>query len=190
MVYGEGVFDGEVDSNHPAYVKWMAMLGRCYSPHHQKRDPSYTGVTVCEDWKLFSNFYTWLQSWDGWEALEIDKDVIGGRIYSPKTCLMISGDLNKFLAYRKRPGKLVGCYYERDRNKWKASIKVPNEKHKNYAKTLGRFETELDAHLCWLSEKIKYLMRFYETEDARVVPHLKSMVSKMEYHLSNKKVLV
>ncbi len=107
MVYGQGIFDGDFKvgsgKNMDArYVKWMAMLGRCYCPVQQKRDPSYEGVTVCEEWKTFSNFYTWLQTWDNWENLELDKDIIGGRVYSPDTCLLITQELNKFLSYQKK----------------------------------------------------------------------------------------
>lgn len=185
MVYGQGIYDGDVvvrpkgGAMHPAYMKWMAMLGRCYCPVQQKRDPSYEGVTVCEEWKKFSNFYAWLQTWDNWENLELDKDIIGGRIYSPSACLMISPELNKFLSYKKKQGKLAGCYYEKDRQKYKASIKGEGRK----SITLGRFEIELDAHLCWLQAKMMDLQRFFNTESEIVVPHLKAMGLDMLKHL-------
>lgn len=184
MVYGQGIFDGDFKvgsgKNMDArYVKWMAMLGRCYCPVQQKRDPSYEGVTVCEEWKLFSNFNAWLQTWDNWENLELDKDIIGGRVYSPSTCLMISPELNKFLSYQKKQGKLAGCYYEKDREKYKASIKGEGRK----SITLGRFETEIDAHLCWLRAKTLKLQEFFNTESERVVPHLKTMGMNMLQHV-------
>jgi hypothetical protein len=184
MVYGQGIYDGDIVVRptggvmHPAYMKWMAMLGRCYCPVQQKRDPSYEGVTVCEEWKLFSNFYAWLQTWDNWDNLELDKDIIGGRVYSPSTCLMISPELNKFLSYQKKQGKLAGCYYEKSREKYKANINIDGK-----VKTLGRFETELDAHLCWLRAKTLKLQEFFNTESERVVPHLKTMGLNMLQHV-------
>lgn len=183
MVYGQGIFDGDFKvgsgKNMDArYVKWMAMLGRCYCPVQQKRDPSYEGVTVCEEWKLFSNFNAWLQTWDNWENLELDKDIIGGRVYSPSTCLMISPELNKFLSYQKKQGKLAGCHYEKSREKYKANINIDGK-----VKTLGRFETELDAHLCWLRAKTLKLQEFFNTESERVVPHLKTMGLNMLQHV-------
>lgn len=183
MVYGQGIFDGDFKvgsgkSMDARYVKWMAMLGRCYCPVQQKRDPSYEGVTVCEEWKLFSNFNAWLQTWDNWENLELDKDIIGGRVYSPATCLMISPELNKFLSYQKKQGKLAGCYYEKSREKYKANINIDGK-----VKTLGRFETELDAHLCWLRAKTLKLQEFFNTESERVVPHLKTMGLDMLQHV-------
>ena len=188
MVYGHGIFDGDITVRspegvmHPAYMKWMAMLGRCYSPCQQVRDVAYHGVTVCDDWKLFSNFYSWVQTWDNWENLELDKDVIGGGVYSPVSCLMISGNLNKFLAYRKKTGQRVGCNYEKDRKKYKAHIKVDGR-----IITLGRFDTELEAHLCWLKAKAEQLTKFFETEDKRVVPHLKALYNDMLEHIEQRK---
>lgn len=187
-VYGEGINDlkGECTLPNskqmtPHYIKWMAMLGRCYAPYQLARDPCYEDVEVCEEWKAFSNFYAWLQTWDNWENLELDKDIIGGRVYSPSTCLMISPELNKFLSYQKKQGKLAGCYYEKDREKYKANIKINGK-----VKTLGRFETELDAHLCWLKAKSELLLQFFNTESQDVVDNLKSMYFKMEEHINKK----
>ncbi|CAA7332726.1 Hypothetical protein MEKHABCG_00169 [Escherichia phage vB_EcoM_UP17] len=188
MVYGHGVFDGSITARspegvmHPAYMKWMAMLGRCYSSCQQARDVVYHGVTVCEEWKLFSNFYSWLETWDDWENSELDKDLMGGGVYSPDTCLMISGNLNKFLAYRKKSGQMVGCNYEKDRKKYKAHIKIGGR-----IITLGRFDTELQAHLCWLKAKAEQLTKFFETEDQRVVPHLKTLYNDMLEHIEQRK---
>lgn len=188
-VYGEGINDLEGECTlpnskkmTPHYLKWMAMLGRCYSPCQQSRDIAYHGVIVCEDWKLFSNFCYWLKTWKDWEGLELDKDIIGGRVYSPDSCLMISGNLNKFLAYRKKKGQMVGCNYEKDRKKYKAHIKVDKR-----SITLGRFDTELEAHLCWLKAKAEQLTKFFETEDERVVPYLKMLHNEMLEHLEQRK---
>lgn len=191
-VYGEGINDLEGESTLPGsrkltphYMKWMAMLGRCYSPCQQERDPCYNGVTVCEEWKLFSNFYSWLQTWDNWENLELDKDIIGGRVYSPDTCLLVTGDLNKFLAYRvskRSHGTMVGCSYEKDRKKYKAHIQRDGR-----VITLGRFNTEIEAHLCWLKAKAEQLTKFFETEDERVVPHLKALYNEMLEHVEQHK---
>lgn len=183
-VYGGGIFDGgcvvrDKYGTHPAYIKWMGMLGRCYAPYQLQRHPSYEDVEVCEEWKTFSNFYTWLQTWDNWENLELDKDIIGGRVYSPSTCLMITPELNKFLSYQKKQGKLAGCSYEKDRKKYKAVIQGEGRK----SITLGRFETELDAHICWLRAKMLKLQEFFNTESERVVPHLKTMGLNMLQHV-------
>lgn len=40
-----------------------------------------------------------------------------------------------------RDGRLVGCYFNKAKGKWQASIKIDGHR-----KSLGRFETEKDAH--------------------------------------------
>jgi hypothetical protein len=41
----------------PTYNTWMAMIGRCTRPSHEKF-PIYggRGITVCDRWKVFENF--------------------------------------------------------------------------------------------------------------------------------------
>jgi hypothetical protein len=41
-----------------AYERWKAMLQRCLNPQ-SKSYPHYggRGITVCEDWRSFENFY-------------------------------------------------------------------------------------------------------------------------------------
>lgn len=96
---------------------------------------------------------------------------------------MISPELNKFLSYQKKQGKLAGCYYEKSREKYKANINIDGK-----VKTLGRFETELDAHLCWLKAKSELLLQFFNTESQDVVDNLKSIYFKMEEHINKKLV--
>ena len=77
---------------------------------------------------------------------------------------------------------MVGCNYEKDRKKYKAKIRI-NER----IITLGRFDTELEAHLCWLKAKAQQLTKFFETEDQRVVPHLKTLYNDMLEHIEQRK---
>lgn len=189
-VYGVGVYDGKEAVTvggkvNKAYSKWSSMLGRCYSEAQLKRDPSYVGVIVCDEWLTYSNFELWLKSHKDWDTLEVDKDIKGGGLYSPETCLMISPELNKFLSMKKQKnGQLIGVGYEKDRGRWKASISNPASKKKV---TLGRFDSELAAHLCWLKTKMEYLHRFYETESEAVVTELKKLSLDMATHIEEKK---
>lgn len=188
-VYGVGIYDGKeaitIDGKiNKMYSKWSSMLGRCYSEAQLKRDPSYNGVTVCEEWLTFSNFETWVKLHPDWETKEIDKDIKGVSLYSPESCLMITPELNKFLSMKKqKTGNLIGVGYEKDRRKWKASISSPVTGKKI---TLGRFDTELDAHLCWLSAKREYLHTFYGRESSCVVPSLEKLSADMQAHLDKK----
>lgn len=44
----------------PYYVKWHAMLNRCYNARYHKNKPTYIGCYVCEEWLTFSNFKAWM----------------------------------------------------------------------------------------------------------------------------------
>jgi hypothetical protein len=44
-----------------------------------------------------------------------------------------------------------GCYYQKERNKWSASIKVNGKR-----KFLGRYDTEQEAHQVYVEAKEKY----------------------------------
>jgi hypothetical protein len=45
-------------SHLPIYLNWQTMIQRCKNPKHPKY-PTYgaRGITVCERWKVFENFY-------------------------------------------------------------------------------------------------------------------------------------
>lgn len=64
---------------------WIAMRSRCYNP----KCPVYkwygaNGVTICEHWKEFKNFYNDMQP--SYKAgLQIDR-VKGAKVYSKDTC--------------------------------------------------------------------------------------------------------
>lgn len=65
----------------PYYTTWHNMISRVYSGH--KNCSAYHDVVVCEEWLLFSNFKSWMETQD-WEGKELDKDIFGdGKLYSP-----------------------------------------------------------------------------------------------------------
>ena len=105
-VFGIGVSDmGPVNSTaegkqvmHPAYNAWKRLLSRAYCPKFKAKNLTYEGVTVCDEWLTFSNFYRWWQAMyvPGWD---LDKDirVPGNKMYSPEACAFIPRSLNTAL---------------------------------------------------------------------------------------------
>lgn len=86
LVYGVGVNDleygscsyinlGGIQIEHQFYHKWRSMIARCYDQNTQKRQPSYEGCTVSEEWVLLSNFKTWFELWYK-DGFELDKDLL------------------------------------------------------------------------------------------------------------------
>ena len=111
LIYGVGINDADytVDTNSggkrkkcKAYTAWTSMLCRCYSDKYQQQFPSYKGCSVCDEWRLFSNFKKWFYAQPGNETYVLDKDLLvaENKIYSPETCLLIPVKVNSFLTER------------------------------------------------------------------------------------------
>lgn len=98
---------------------WRNLMSRCYN----KNNPRYstyggTGVTVCERWHNFENFYNDAPKIEGWvEELrhswvkDLDKDYkqgfnIENKVYSLETCMWIDSNLNR---RKQRHNKAVIC---------------------------------------------------------------------------------
>ena len=78
------------------YNSWHSMMNRCY----RKSNVAYkyyggAGITVCDEWKNnYQNFLDWSLA-NGWEeGLHLDKDIKGGKIYSPQTCSWVTREEN------------------------------------------------------------------------------------------------
>lgn len=148
----------------PYYTKWFSMLERCYSVKYQARQPTYIGCTVCEEWLLFSNFKSWMETQD-WEGKQLDKDIInrGNKIYSPLNCVFLSQPVNLFISERtKSRGQYpIGVhFYKRDGN-FSASCKNPFTKKKEH---LGYYDDPQVAHLVWLERKKTFAKQLAEKE--------------------------
>jgi len=168
LVCGVGVMDikggsqiivNGVVKKCPIYSRWVIMLRRCYNPNRtQYFENSYKDVTVCDEWLTYSNFKGWVLNQE-WVGKDLDKDLISpsSREYSPKTCCFITHKLNLALSAEKssKGDSLIGCYWRTDRNKFQANISLGDK-----VKYLGRFDTELEAHLVYLIARIKYLKTF------------------------------
>jgi hypothetical protein len=114
-----------------------------------------------------------------WEGKQLDKDlkVLGNMVYSPDTCLFISPDLNRFLNenHNSRGEFPIGVYLK---SEGRYGCICGKKYH-------GYFDTILDSHLQWISEKIKYIDEFIETSDNDVKIALENFKSVLQYHLEN-----
>lgn len=123
------------------------MLTRCYSDKYIKNQ-NYIDCYVCDEWKNYQNFAKWYSehkyalSKD--DSLELDKDikVIGNKIYSPDTCLLLPHRLNTIVLDRKndRGNYALGV------QKIKSGAYIASCNGVNGEKIyLGRFESEEEA---------------------------------------------
>jgi len=164
LVGGWGINDLNIPARNPLYEKWKKMIYRCVLPH----DKSYSkyggaGVTICPEWKNFSNFYQWASQYD-WEGKEIDKDLLvnNNKIYSPNTCCFLSRPVNTFLT-----GLTHGST-----NEYPPGVSLnPNQsKLKPYKaqccdltgrqKFLGRYKTPLEAYKAYVEYKSKLTLKY------------------------------
>lgn len=184
-VFGVGVNDSESTVYHITngksyackhYEIWTNMLRRCYSEKCQKRHPTYVGCSVDPEWHIFSNFRSWAET-KNTKGTQLDKDIIfpGNKVYSPESCVFITGALNSFLtnSARKRGQFLIGVSLHKRSNKFISHCNDPFKSKKEY---LGLFESETEAHEAWRSRKQQHAISYANMQtDDRVSEALRKM---------------
>lgn len=95
------------------YSVWYEMINRCTNPEHPKyRFYGGVGVVVCDEWvDSFKLFFDWATSNGYKQGLHLDKDMGGGKIYSPQTCRFVTIKENQ----RSRKNTI---YVEYDGKRW------------------------------------------------------------------------
>lgn len=175
MVQGIGINDagykikrsenGVIVWKCPFYERWANILQRV-SNNWATIKPTYAGVTVCDDWKLFSNFRRWMVDQD-WEGKELDKDILhpSKRLYSPETCVFVPRCINSFILDKNSSGYMSGVkWYEPS----KCFISSCSNPLTMKCKSLGYFSDELVAHLVWKEHKLKIIPQLcqkYQVEE-------------------------
>ena len=154
MVCGIGIYDDNTPiSGNVYYTKWQSMLTRCYDKAYQERQPSYKGVTVCEEWLTFSNFKHWMEQQD-FEGLQLDKDLLsfGNKVYSPSTCCFIPAKLNTILQTKLRSNTNYN-------GKYRVQIKINGK-----TTQVGTYKTFEEASVAYNIAKAEKLDYFIATD--------------------------
>ena len=137
------------------YELWHSMLKRCYSDAYQKRQPTYIGCKVSDNFKSYEYFYEWCNKQVGFgkEGWHLDKDLLikGNKVYSENTCIFIPYEINSLLvkSIASRGKHLIGVYWH---NASKAFVAKVN-KNKGKQEHLGTFNTELEAFKAYKTAK-------------------------------------
>lgn len=135
------------------YDIWKAMIGRCYDKKMQKKAPCYVGVTVCEEWHNFQNYYAWLVSQSDYgKGYHLDKDLLfqGNKIYSPDTCVLIPSEINTAVTFSetRNPNLPIGVTFDSAKNKYYACINIDGK-----TQSLGLYESISDARSAYVDKK-------------------------------------
>ena len=150
---GEGKYNSKKYKN--IYNSWHDMLRRCYDIEYHKKEPTYIGCAVCNEWLNFQNFAQWYEEnyyeING-EAMALDKDVLikGNKIYSPQTCVFVPRKINNL--FRKTKGVVLS----KKLNKYIAQCSV-TKNNKKTTQYLGVFNTFEEAFLTYKKFKENYI---------------------------------
>ena len=148
--YVEGKKKQQVVWTCPYYAVWRGVLYRCYLKSFQKRNPSYVGCTIFEEWKYFTKFKAWMEA-QAWEGKELDKDILfpGNKVYGPETCMFVPKSVNQFFNRHGSDLYSVGTSFRKDCGMYVAYCSQLDGTMKH----LGYFDTQQKANSAWLVEK-------------------------------------
>lgn len=140
------------------YNTWFGMLGRCYNEKDRHKQPTYKGVTVCEEWLNFQNFAKWFEG-NYVENYHLDKDIVlkGSRIYSPETCVFVPREINMLFTNNGQSKRNLprGVYYLRGR----FQVSTPTKEGSTY---IGFYKTVEEALSVYKKAKEKYMQQVAE----------------------------
>jgi len=159
--YGIGPYLGA--RNEVAYTYWLNMLRRCYDT---EGNPSYSDVSICEEWANYQEFAKWCYTQKGFgnKGWHLDKDLLNfnNREYNPSSCVFVPPCVNLFLTGRvKNSSNSCGVYWREKLGKYVAACSgLPNEH-------LGVFGNESDARSAYVlakKERARELALIWEAE--------------------------
>ena len=163
-VFGVGILGtkyppSEGGRNTKGYALWCHMLERCYSNTYKKKQPTYEGCEVSENFKYYEYFYEWCNEQIGFgnEGWQLDKDLLtkGNKVYSETTCVFLPNEINSLLTKRTslRGNHLIGVYWHKTANAFKAQV----NKGKGKREHLGYFNTEIEAFNSYKQAKESFI---------------------------------
>lgn len=165
----------------PYYTKWKSMLQRTFDFKYQNKQPTYTGCSICEEWKYLSNFIKWVDSQPNrdWKNCALDKDILieNNKIYSPDSCVFIAAKVNAFVTtcLAHRGDFLLGVHWHTESKKFVSKCSNPFNINPDVGRYLGLFDTELEAHKAWQAKKHEYACLLAEEQkDPRVADALRN----------------
>ena len=150
------------------YVLWHNMLRRCYSDTNvcnvsKKRDLTYKGCEVSDNFKSYEYFYEWCHSQIGFDndcngnPFQLDKDLLtkGNKIYSENTCVFLPQEINSLLIKRatSRGKYLIGVCWHKKGNAFVAQV----NKNEGKQEHLGYFKTEIEAFNAYKQAKESFI---------------------------------
>ena len=159
-VFGVGILGTKYPSTvnsvlTKGYTLWCNMLKRCYSDACKKKQPTYEGCEVSDNFKSYEYFYEWCNEQIGFgiDNFQLDKDLLtkGNKVYSEDSCVFIPSEINKVLTKRtaSRGKYLIGVSWDKTNKAFVARV----NKNKGMQEHLGYFNTEIEAFNAYKTAK-------------------------------------
>lgn len=171
-IYGIGIndYNGFVRVKREfltSYKYWAGMLMRCYSESIHKKRPRYKDCTVCEEWKLFSNFKKWFDE-NYIEGYQLDKDILfkDNKIYSPETCCFVPTEINNLFekSNRSRGKYPIGVSFSKSSKDFESYIRADGKRVH-----LGHYSAPEEAFNVYKLAKEAYISRMAEEYYGKVL---------------------
>lgn len=190
LVLGVGVNDSEfmaeirIDGKRyvcPAYRAWKHILRRCYCPKFLSKNHTYSGVTVSDEWLLFSNFRKWWIE-NGASGWQIDKDLLtDSKVYSSESCIYVPRWLNNFTEDHgiARGEYLIGACYDTRRKCFVSQCSNPE----GGTAYVGSYATQQEAHDAWMARKIEIatkLKPYMDNIDGRIYNRVITIIRRLK----------
>ena len=191
-VYSVGILGAKYPSkingvNTKEYVLWVHMLQRCCSDSFKKRQPTYEGCEVSENFKSYEYFYEWCHKQVGFGecGFQLDKDLLikGNKIYSESTCVFIPSEINSLLinCTASRGKHLIGVYWCKKANAFVSRV----NKNKGKSEHLGLFNTELEAFNAYKKAKESFIKEQAEKWKSQIDPRAYNVLMKYAVEITD-----
>ena len=191
-VYGVGItgarYPTKVNGVHTKeYKLWQNMLQRCYSDTFQKKQPTYEGCEVSDNFKSYEYFYEWCHKQIGFgvEGFELDKDLLvkGNKVYSENTCVFIPTEINSVLikCTASRGEYLIGVCWHNTNKAFMAQVNKSRGKKGH----LGYFKTEIEAFNAYKTAKEAFIKELASKWKSQIDPRAYNALMNYEVNIDD-----
>ena len=141
------------------YTLWCSMLKRCYSNAYKKRQPTYEGCEVSNNFKSYEYFYEWCNKQVGFnnKDWQLDKDLLtkGNKVYNENVCVFLPQEINlmPIKCTASRGKYLIGVSWSKTNKAFVAQVR----KNKGKSEHLGCFKTEIEAFNAYKEAKESFI---------------------------------
>lgn len=190
-VYKVGIMDipNELKKDAPTpkeYSLWNGMKSRCYNENIRHLLPTYSEVTMSENFKKYSYFKDWCSKQVGFdqEGFHLDKDLLSldSKIYSENTCCFIPSEINCAVTNNKSVrGKFPqGVIYNCTKTRYRARIQRGDK-----WESLGTYDTPEEAFYAYKPVKEAHIKSLAEKWKDRIDPRVYNVLINWEVNIDD-----